>query len=118
MLGLESAGINPLDVRRAGNTPVAYLRRNAAALTSTGDLERTIIALVGAGLDPRSFQSRDLVKELRDRKNRDGSYQQQVNLTSYAILAQRAAGVDKSTKPLRIKGIAYVLDGIAVIDEG
>jgi energy-coupling factor transport system substrate-specific component len=94
MLGLESAGINPLDVRRAGNTPVAYLRRNAAALTSTGDLERTIIALVGAGLDPRSFQDRDLVKELRDRKNRDGSYLQQVNLTSYAILAQRAAGVD------------------------
>ncbi len=96
MLGLESAGINPLDVRRAGNNPVSYLRRNAAALTSTGDLERTIIALVGAGLDPRSFADRDLVKELRDRKNRDGSYQQQVNLTAYAILAQKAAGVDKS----------------------
>lgn len=96
ILGLEAAGINPLDVRRSGNTPVGYLRRNAASLTSTGDLERTIIALVGAGIDPRSFEGRDLVKELRDRKNRDGSYQQQVNLTAYAILAQKAAGVDKS----------------------
>ena len=96
MLGLEAAGINPRDVRRAGNNPVTYLRRNSAALTSTGDLERTIIALVGAGIDPRTFKGRDLVEELRDRKNRDGSYQQQVNLTAYAILAQKAAGVDKS----------------------
>ena len=29
MLGMEAAGVNPLDVRRAGNTPVSYLRRNA-----------------------------------------------------------------------------------------
>jgi energy-coupling factor transport system substrate-specific component len=96
MLGLEASGINPLDVRRSGNTPVSYLRRNVAAITSTGDLERTIIALVGAGVDPRDFGSRDLVKELRNRRNRDGSYQQQVNLTAYAILAQRAAKVERS----------------------
>ena len=96
MLGMEAAGVNPLDVRRAGNTPVSYLRRNSAAVTSTGDLERTIIALAGAGVDPRSFAGRDLVGELRDRKNRDGSYQQQVNLTAYAVLAQKAAKVDKS----------------------
>ena len=96
MLGLEAAGINPLDVRRAGNTPVSYLRRNVAAITSTGDLERTIIALAGAGVEPRDFGGRDLVEELRDRRNRDGSYQQQVNLTAYAILAQRAAKVERS----------------------
>ncbi len=96
MLGLEAAGVNPLDVRRSGNNPVSYLRRNAASITSTGDLERTIIALVGAGVQPRTFAGRDLVAELRDRKNRDGSYQQQINLTAYAIIAQRAAKVDKS----------------------
>jgi len=96
MLGLEASGINPLDVRRAGNTPVSYLRSNVAAITSTGDLERTIIALAGAGVEPRDFGSRDLVKELRNRRNRDGSYQQQVNLTAYAILAQRAAKVERS----------------------
>ena len=96
MLGMESAGLNPLDNRRAGNTPVDYLRRNIVSISSTGDLERTIIALVGAGKDPRAFAGRDLVGELRDRQNRDGSYQQQVNLTAYAILAMKAGGVEKS----------------------
>ena len=96
MLGMEAAGLNPRDVVRNGNTPVSYLRKHAVLISSTGDLELTILALVGAGLDPRSFADRDLVAELRDRKNRDGSYQQQVNLTAYAILALRAAGVEKS----------------------
>lgn len=96
MLGLEAAGVNPRDVRRAGNDPVDFLRVNSSAIASTGDLERTIIALVGAGVDPRSFAGRDLVGELRDRRGRDGSYQGQVNLTAYAIIAQRAAKVDRS----------------------
>jgi len=95
MLGMESAGLNPKDSKRAGNTPVDYLRRNAASISSTGDLERTILALVGADVNPRSFAGRDLVGELRDRQNRDGSYQQQVNLTAFAILAMKAGGVEK-----------------------
>jgi Squalene-hopene cyclase C-terminal domain/Prenyltransferase and squalene oxidase repeat len=96
MLGMESAGLNPRDNRRSGNTPVDYLRRNAVSISSTGDLERTIIALVGAGNDPRAFAGRDLVGELRDRQNPDGSYQQQVNLTAFAILAMKAGGVETS----------------------
>ena len=79
--------------QHAGRLPAPERR---LPISSTGDLERTILALVGAGVDPRSFAGRDLVGELRDRKNRDGSYQQQVNLTAYAVLAQRAAKVDKS----------------------
>ena len=96
MLGMESAGLNPLDNERAGNTPVDYLRRNIVSVSSTGDLERTIVALAGAGKDTRAFGGRDLVGELRDRQNRDGSYQQQVNLTAYAILAMKAGGVETS----------------------
>ena len=96
MLGMESAGLNPLDNRRAGNTPVDYLRRHVVSISSTGDLERTILALVGAGEDPRAFAGRDLVGELRERQNRDGSYQQQINLTAYAVLAMRAGKVDHS----------------------
>lgn len=94
MLGLEAAGVNPRDVASAGKTPVAYLRSHAGDISSTGDLERTILALDGAGVDPRAFADRDLVAELRDRQGRDGSYEKQVNLTAFAILAQRAAGVD------------------------
>ena len=51
MLGLEAAGINPLDVSSGGETPVDYLEENAGRLQSVGDLERTVLALEGAGLD-------------------------------------------------------------------
>ncbi len=59
MLGLEAAGRNPLDVSRGGSTPVDYLRSQVGALGSAGDLARTILALEGAGLDPRSFGGRE-----------------------------------------------------------
>ena len=52
MLGLEAAGRNPLDVREGGETPVSYLREQGARLRSTGDLERTILALEAAGHRP------------------------------------------------------------------
>ena len=96
MLGLEAAGLNPADVTAGGKTPIQYLRSNAAAITSTADLERTIMALEGAGADSRDFAGRDLVAELRDRQAKDGSFEHQVNLTSFAVLAQRSAGVPGS----------------------
>ncbi len=94
MLGLEAAGRNPLDVRSGGETPVSYLRAQAARLRSAGDLERTILALEGAGLDPRGFAGGDLVARLRARRDADGSVDGQVNLTAFYALALRAAGAD------------------------
>jgi energy-coupling factor transport system substrate-specific component len=96
MLGLAAGGVNPRDIQAHGKDPVDYLRRHASEVRSTGDLELTILALVGAGVDPRSFADRDLVAELRDRRGRDGSFEKQVNLTAYGILAMRAAEVDRS----------------------
>ncbi len=95
MLGLEAAGVNPRDLLSGENSPVGYLRDNEERITSVGDLERTILALEGAGVDSRAFQGRDLVGELRKRQGKDGSFQGQVNLTAFAILAQRAAGVER-----------------------
>lgn len=92
MLGLEASGRNPLDVRSGGRTPVDYLRRNAGSIDSTGDLERTILALRGAGISVRDFGGRDLLAELRARQRSNGSYESQVNLTAFAILARAAAG--------------------------
>jgi energy-coupling factor transport system substrate-specific component len=94
MLGLEAAGRNPLDVRSGGETPVDYLRSQASRLRSVGDLERTILALAGAGIDPRRFAGHDLVAELRKRRDGDGSVDGQVNLTAFYALAIRAAGAD------------------------
>ena len=94
MLGLEAAGLNPLDLDAGGENPVAYLRANAEKVRSTGDLERTILALAGAGVSPREFGGRDLVSALRARRMGNGSFQGQVNLTAFGIFALRAAGAD------------------------
>ena len=44
-LGIEAAGINPLDFARSGHNPISYLRANAAEVRTVGDLERTILVL-------------------------------------------------------------------------
>jgi hypothetical protein len=89
---LEAAGVNPQDVRSEGNSPIDYLRREGKHLRDTGDLERTILALAGAGLDPRRFAGQDLVAKLRDARGGNGSWSGQVNLTAYGVLALEAAG--------------------------
>jgi energy-coupling factor transport system substrate-specific component len=106
MLGLEAAGRNPLDVREGGRTPVDFLRKRSGSIASTGDLERTILALDGAGVDVRDFVNRDLVTSLRKRRSPDGSFDGQVNLTAFGILALHAAGeggsvVNRAAKWLR-----------------
>jgi uncharacterized membrane protein len=89
-LGLEAAGINPLDVERNGRSPIDYLR--SASISSATDLERTILTVEGAGLSSRSFDGRDLVAQLRAKRRGDGSWEGQVNITAFGILALRAAG--------------------------
>jgi Prenyltransferase and squalene oxidase repeat len=92
VLGLESAGINPLDLDHGDATPISYLAGNVGEITTTGDIERTILVLRGAGLDARHFQGRDLVSRLLARRGKDGSWGGQVNQTAFGILAMRAAG--------------------------
>ena len=92
VLGLEAAGINPLDLDHGDATPISYLAGNVGEITTTGDIERTILVLRGAGLDPRDFQGHDLVRRLLARRGKDGSWGGQVNQTAFGILALRAAG--------------------------
>jgi len=91
-LGLEGAGHNPLDLRRGGRSPIGFMRANLDGIRSTGDLERTVLAIDGAGISARRFGGRDLVAQLRGRRSPDGSFEGQVNLTAFGILALRAAG--------------------------
>jgi energy-coupling factor transport system substrate-specific component len=93
MLGLEAAGRNPLDVTTGGRSPVAYLRAQGERITTTGDLARTILALEGAGVNPRSFAGRDLAAELAARRRDNGSFEGWPNDTAYSVLALRDAGV-------------------------
>jgi hypothetical protein len=92
VLGLEAAGVNPLDVDRGDATPITYLAGTVGQISTTGDIERTILLLSGAGLNPRHFQGHDLVSRLLARRGGDGSWGQQVNPTAFGILALKAAG--------------------------
>jgi uncharacterized membrane protein len=92
MLGLEAAGRNPLDVGRRGRTPIDYLKENVRKIRKPNEFELAILAVEGAGLDSTRFAGRNLVAELRRGQSADGSWQGQVNLTAYGVLALRAAG--------------------------
>jgi energy-coupling factor transport system substrate-specific component len=96
VLGLEGAGRSPFAVRSGGETPIGYLRAEISHVRSTGDLERTILALEGAGVNSRHFAGRDLAAELRGRRAGGGSFGGQVNLTAFGILALRASGASSS----------------------
>jgi hypothetical protein len=97
ILGLESAGVSPLDLGRGDRSPVDYLRRNIGEIRTAGDLARTILALRGAGVDPRHFARRDLTARLAGRRRRDGSYQGWPNSTAFAVMALRASDVRAGT---------------------
>ena len=92
MLGFEAAGINPLDVADGGRTPVDFLRGTVKDLKSPGDLARTILALEGAGVDPRQFAGANLVFALLDKRRDNGSFEGWPGSTAYGVIALRTAG--------------------------
>jgi energy-coupling factor transport system substrate-specific component len=92
VLGLEAAGRHPLDVKKGGRTPIDFLRSGAGELNETGELERTVLAVRGAGLDASSFAGRDLVSALLRHRRADGSFDGLANWTAFGIMALRASG--------------------------
>jgi energy-coupling factor transport system substrate-specific component len=92
MLGLEAADRNPYDVSRQGHTPIDSLRASIGEVSSAGDIARTIVALEGAGADPRNFGGRNLVAELLDRRADNGSFLGWPGTTSFSAIALRSAG--------------------------
>jgi energy-coupling factor transport system substrate-specific component len=92
VLGLEAAGRHPLDVRRTTRTPIDFIRSGVGSLAETGELERTILALRGAGLGLRRFGGRDLLADLDRKRRPDGSFSGLSNWTAFGIMALRASG--------------------------
>jgi energy-coupling factor transport system substrate-specific component len=94
MLGFEATGINPQDVTSGkGVSPVEYLQEEISTVQSPGDLARTILALEGAGIEPREFGGRNLVAALLAKRRPDGSYEDWPDSTAYAVVALRSAGI-------------------------
>jgi energy-coupling factor transport system substrate-specific component len=91
-LGLAASGRNPLDVKRGGRTPISFIRRGVGGITDVGELERTILVLGAAGVNPRKFGGRDLIARLASYRRGDGSFAGQLVYSSFGVLALRAAG--------------------------
>jgi energy-coupling factor transport system substrate-specific component len=89
-LGLEAAGRDPLGVLRHGHSPLSYLTRSRHT-RDIGELERTVLAVAGAGVRPSSFFGFDPLRRLVGMRRNDGSFGGFVNLTAFALFAQRAA---------------------------
>jgi len=98
-LGLAADGYNPRDVRRGSSSLVDYLTA-ASAASDPGSIERTILVAAAAGMSPASFGGRDLVSVLERDVGSDGSVSDQTNLTAFAVLALRAAGVSPRSRTL------------------
>ncbi|MFZ1994030.1 MAG: prenyltransferase/squalene oxidase repeat-containing protein, partial [Solirubrobacteraceae bacterium] len=101
-LGLSAAG---RDLNGLGDAEslVSYISRGAGT-HDVGALERTILVVRAAGQSARSFGGRDLIAALESRFGANGSISDQVNLTAFAVLALRAAGVGgvgSSSKSMR-----------------
>jgi energy-coupling factor transport system substrate-specific component len=91
MLGLAAAGVNPLDVRESGRSPLAFLRAEADDLEDANDIALVILALRTVGQDPRDFEGRNLVEALERRRGDNNSFGNRVNVAAFAVLAFRSA---------------------------
>jgi prenyltransferase beta subunit len=99
-LGIAADGRNPRDVRRGGGKSVLdFLKPTVRGLRDPGDIERTILVLGAAGVSPRSFGGRDLVKALVAHRRRNGSIDGLVNQTAFGILALKAARASLGKSP-------------------
>ncbi len=92
-LGLASAGQDLQRVARGGGGLLAYVRSGPGSTSDVGSVERTILVVRAAGLSATSFGGHDLVTDLEHRIRANGSVSGEVNLTAFAVLALRGAGV-------------------------
>jgi energy-coupling factor transport system substrate-specific component len=92
-LGLAAAGVNPHAVVNAGHSLIGYIESGAGGGSDPGSTERTILALRASGVSSAS----DVVGLEHDLRA-NGSVSDQTNLTAFAVLALRAAGVAPPAK--------------------
>jgi Prenyltransferase and squalene oxidase repeat len=92
-LGLAAERINAQRVVKDGHSLAGYLESGGGGGSDPGSLERTILALRSAGLRATSE-----LAALKRHIGKDGSISEQSNLTAFAVLALRAAGVPPPAK--------------------
>ena len=100
-IGLASSGRHPATVRRGGRSVLDSLRAEVGTLSGLGDYERTILAARACGASAYSFAGRNLVGEVMRARRADGSFADQVNLTSFAIFALASVGHSSAYPAIR-----------------
>ncbi|HEU4657788.1 MAG TPA: prenyltransferase/squalene oxidase repeat-containing protein [Capillimicrobium sp.] len=86
---LAAAGRDAGSLRRPGGATLAdAVVASIPGVRTTGDVERTVMALRTVGRDVPA----DLERELLERRAADGSFEGQTTLTSFGVFALRAAG--------------------------
>lgn len=100
-LGLAAEGVSPQAGGRYGPSVLAYIAATLSSNLDPGSVERTILVVHAAGANPSSFAGHNLVAQLQGAIRRDGSVNEQTNLTAFAVLALRAAGSPVGETTLR-----------------
>jgi hypothetical protein len=72
LLAIVAAGGDVAAFRQDGSSPLDYLAANAAAVSTSGDLAKLILAAVAAGQNPRTFGGTDSVARLEAMAGADG----------------------------------------------
>jgi prenyltransferase beta subunit len=91
-LAFAADGQKPQLVRHGGQSLIGYIGASLASASDVGSIERTILVVRAAGLSATDFNGHNLVATLLAHVRRNGSVGGLVNLTSFAVLALRAAG--------------------------
>lgn len=95
-LALVADGRNPAHVTHGGRSLLAYIEATVAH--DPGSLERTILVAGATGVPPTDFHGHNLLAALKRDIRPNGSVRGHVNLTTFAVLALRAAGVTPSAR--------------------
>jgi energy-coupling factor transport system substrate-specific component len=87
ILGLDAAHVDAAAVRTAGRNGYEYLGNTIGQDTDPGSVERTILAVVTAGVNPLHFSHVNLIHRLERFIRPNGSIENLTNLTTFGVLA-------------------------------
>lgn len=111
MAAIASAGQNPLEWKNGGKSPVDFLAVNSANWSKLTDVERACFALASAGVDPRSFNGRNLVAEISANIAADGHIGSSVSEHVWGSIALKSSGAELHVNSLAWLKSAQNTDG-------
>ena len=107
IMAIVAAGQDPHEWKKNGNSPIDFLRaklKDEIGKLGTVDYARTILALVYADEDPRTFADIDLVELLKSRVKENGQIGDFVYTTIWGIIALKACGENVSSSAKWLSG--------------